>query len=179
VRTRVGPTRAARRHATTPSRRCRPTPHPCAALPHAPPRSLKLQLSFLMLAPVDVTRLSLLPTVSGRGDTIPGGAPSFSLRGNDDPKDGHSFFWREPPSLLSPSPHFSLLLSSRLSPSSSSLLQAGGDGEKTLCELYWMRQPWLPGRMPSSARTQVQLSPAALTLHPPPNHLSINQITCV
>jgi hypothetical protein len=88
-----------------------------------------------MLAPVDVTRLSLLPTVSGRGDTIPGGAPSFSLRGNDDPKDGHSFFWREPPSLLSPSPHFSLLLSSRLSPSSSSLLQAGGDGEKTLCEL--------------------------------------------
>jgi hypothetical protein len=43
---------------------------------------------------------------------------------------------------------------------------------------YWMRQPWLPGWMPSSARTQVS-SPAALTLHPPPNHLSINQITRV
>jgi hypothetical protein len=62
--------------------------------------------------------------------------PSFSLRGNGDPKDGHSFFWRVFPSLLSPSPRFSLLLlSSQLSPSSSSLLQAGGGGEKTLCEL--------------------------------------------
>jgi hypothetical protein len=178
VRTCVGPTRAARRHAMTPSRRCRPTPHPCAALPHAPPRSLKLQLSFLMLAPVDVTRLSLLPTVSGRGDTIPGGAPSFSLRGNDDPKDGHSFFWREPPSLLSPSPHFSLLLSSRLSPSSSSLLQAGGDGEKTLCELSTGcgSRGYQGGCHPRQDTGELAgcLNPSSS-----PNHLSINQITRV
>jgi hypothetical protein len=92
VRTRVEPTRAARRHAMTPSRRCRPTPHPSTALSHAPLRSLKLRLSFLMLVPVDVAGLSLLLAVSGRSDTIRGGAPSFSLRGNGDPKHGHSFF---------------------------------------------------------------------------------------
>jgi hypothetical protein len=45
-----------------------------------------------MLVPIDVVRLLLLPAASGRGDTIPGGAPSFSLRGNGNPKDGHSFF---------------------------------------------------------------------------------------
>jgi hypothetical protein len=134
-----------------------------------------------MLAPVDVTRLSLLPTVSGRGDTIPGGAPSFSLRGNDDPKDGHSFFFGA--SLL---PYSPLLRTSHSSfPLDSPLplllfFKLVATGRKLYANwVYWMRQPWLPGRMPSSARTQVQLSPAALTLHPPPNHLSINQITCV
>jgi hypothetical protein len=144
----------------TPSRRCRPTPHPCAALPHAPPRSLKLRLSFLMLAPVDVTRLSLLPTVSGRGDTIPGGAPSFSLRGNDDPKDGHSFFFGA--SLL---PYSPLLRTSHSSfPLDSPLplllfFKLVATGRKPYANwVYWMRQPWLPGRMPSSARTQVQLA---------------------
>jgi hypothetical protein len=87
-----------------------------------------------MLALVDVAWLSLIPAVSGRGDTIPGGAPSFSLRGNGDLKDGHSFFLARASFVTLP---FSalLLLSSRLSPSSSSLLQAGGGGEKTLCEL--------------------------------------------